>query len=182
MHFHAAALSGGRIFGLGGVPVSPKAIQMRLGLGSCVAALFLILIAIPGWVSSPSNVANIVLAPTFWPYILSALTGLSGLGLILASRSASDIVDPEDDVPSDGSSWMRLAALAVIMVVTMFALPRLGMVWTTMIVFALTAFLFRTRHPVTALVCAVVVPLALYAFFAHVAGVAIPQGNFVRLP
>ena len=33
-----------------------------------------------------------------------------------------------------------------------------------------------------ALVTSFVVPLLLYAFFAHVAGVAIPQGNFVRLP
>jgi len=56
------------------------------------------------------------------------------------------------------------------------------MVWTAMIVFLLTAFLFRTRHPITALICAVVIPLALYLFFAKVAGVAIPQGIFVRLP
>lgn len=155
---------------------------MRLGIGACVVALFLIFVGIPAWVSSPSNVANIVLSPTFWPYILAALTGFSGLGLILASRAASPLPFEDDDAISDGKSWYRLAVLAVIMVVTMFALPRVGMVWTTMVVFAVTAFLFRTRHPITALVCAVVVPLALYAFFAHVAGVAIPQGNFVRLP
>jgi len=31
-------------------------------------------------------------------------------------------------------------------------------------------------------VCAVLIPLVLYVFFAHIAGVAIPQGDFVRLP
>lgn len=162
--------------------MSPRMIQFRLGIGACFVALVLVLLGIPRWVSSPSNVSNIVLAPTFWPYILAVLTGLSGLGLILASRAASPNVDDDEDAVSDGQHWFRLAVLAVVMLLTMFALPRLGMVWTTMIVFAVTAFLFRTRHPIVALVCAVIIPLALYAFFAHVAGVAIPQGNFVRLP
>lgn len=162
--------------------MSPRIIQLRLGIGACLVSILLVLLGIPGWVSSPSNVSNIVLAPTFWPYILAGLTGLSGLGLIFASRAASPIVDDDEDAVSDGQHWTRLAILAGVMVLTMFALPRLGMVWTTMIVFALTAFLFRTRHPVAALICAVIIPLVLYAFFAHVAGVAIPQGNFVRLP
>lgn len=162
--------------------MSPKAIQFRLGIGACAVALFLGFIGIPNWVSSPSNVQNIVLSPTFWPYILTALTGLSGILLMIVSNRESDIAEEMFDTASSGASWVRLGALAAIMIVTMFALPRLGMVWTTMIVFALTAFLFRTRHPITAVMCAVLVPLVLYAFFAHVAGVAIPQGNFVRLP
>lgn len=162
--------------------MSPKAIQFRLGVGACITALFLALAAIPIWVSSPSNVANVFLSPLFWPYVLTALTGLTGLGLVLASRRADPQVAPDDIDPSDGKSWHRLGALAVIMVVTMFALPRLGMVWTTMVVFVVVAFLLRTRHPITALVSAIVIPLALYTFFAHVAGVAIPQGDFVRLP
>ncbi|MEM7547607.1 MAG: tripartite tricarboxylate transporter TctB family protein [Pseudomonadota bacterium] len=160
----------------------PKAIQFRLGVGACIAALFLALVAIPNWVSSPSNVANVVLSPVFWPYVLTALTGMTGLGLILASRRAGTTPASTGSEPLDGRSWYRLGALAIIMAVTMFALPRLGMVWTTMIVFAATAFLLRTRHPITALVCAIVIPLVLYAFFAHVAGVAIPQGNLLRLP
>ncbi|WP_425040980.1 tripartite tricarboxylate transporter TctB family protein [Primorskyibacter sp. S187A] len=162
--------------------MSPKSVQLRLGIGACIAAALLMLLGIPNWVSSPSNVSNIVLAPTFWPYVLTGLTGFAGLGLLLAARKESAALDPMDIVEGDAQSWVRLGALAVIMIATMFALPRLGMVWTTMIVFALTAFLFRTRHPVAALVCAVVIPLALYGFFAHVAGVAIPQGNYVRLP
>nr|WP_255670552.1 tripartite tricarboxylate transporter TctB family protein [Cognatishimia sp. F0-27] len=144
--------------------------------------MLLALVGIPGWVSSPSNVSNIVLSPTFWPYTLALMTGFVGIGLLLASRHESPDPDPTHIEGTDPKAWLRLAALAVIMMLTMFALPRLGMVWTAMIVFAVTAFLFRTRHPITALVCAVLVPLALYAFFAHVAGVAIPQGNFVRLP
>lgn len=123
-----------------------------------------------------------MLSPLFWPYVLTALTGFTGLGLLLVSRQVSTAVDPEHQHPSDEKAWLRLVALAVIMTLTMFALPRLGMVWTTMIVFGVTALLFRSRHPKVAFICAVAIPLLLYLFFAHVAGVAIPQGIFVRLP
>lgn len=139
-------------------------------------------VGIPNWVSSPSNVDNIVLSPTFWPYVLSALTGLIAIGLLLVGWRMSSGVAANEDEDTDGASWLRLVGLAIIMILTMFALPRLGMVWTAMIVFAATAFLFKTRHPLIALVCAVVIPLLLYMFFAHVAGIAIPQGNYVRLP
>lgn len=157
--------------------------QLQLGAGALGTALFLGFIGIPRWVSSPSNVSNIVLAPTFWPYVLTALTGLVAIGLLLVGWRTADYELADDkQPPAQKAAWGRLAALALIMGLTMVALPRFGMVWTAMIVFAATAFLFKTRHPVIAIICAVVIPLLLYLFFAHVAGVAIPQGNYVRLP
>lgn len=95
---------------------------------------------------------------------------------------ASANEDEENQTDSVKASLLRLAGLALIMVLTMFALPRLGMVWTAMVVFMATALLFKTRHPWVAVISAIVIPLLLYAFFAHVAGISIPQGNFVRLP
>ena len=160
-----------------------RSVQLQLGFGACIAAIFLVFVAIPEWVASPSNVRNIVLSPLFWPYSLAGLTALVGLGLIAAGLSDTGEQTPLDEPSEDAPmAWLRLLGMAVIMAGTMFLLPRLGMVWTCMLAFAASAFLVRTRHPVAALVCAVVVPLALYAFFAHVAGVAIPQGNIVRLP
>ena len=160
-----------------------RSVQLQLGFGACIAAIFLIFVAIPEWVASPSNVRNIILSPLFWPYSLAGLTALVGLGLIAAGLSDTGEQTPLDEPSEDAPmAWLRLLGMAVIMAGTMFLLPRLGMVWTCMLAFAASAFLVRTRHPVAALVCAVVVPLALYAFFAHVAGVAIPQGNIVRLP
>lgn len=165
--------------------MSQKSLHLRLGVVASLFALFLVFFAIPNFVFAPSNVGKIVLSPKFWPYVLSGLTALIGLGLVFnALTTASDVPfeDEETGHPEGSAPWMRLGALAVIMVLMMFGLPRLGMVWTAMLVFAACAFLFRTRHPIAALVCAVIVPLLLYVFFAHVAGVAIPQGNFVRLP
>ena len=162
--------------------MTSKSVQIHLGVAACLVSLFLIIIGIPKAVSSPSNVQNIVLAPTFWPYVLASLTGLTGLGLLFAGWRQSSASAFDDEAVNDDWRWLRLAGLAAIMIVTMFALPRLGMVWTSMLVFLVTALLYRTRHPRTALVCAVLIPLMLYMFFAHVAGVGIPQGNFLRLP
>lgn len=165
--------------------MSEKSLHLRLGIIVSLFALFLVFYAIPSFVFAPSNVRNIILSPVFWPYVLAGLTGIIGLGLVfnaLTSAPDTPFEDEETAHPEGSAPWMRLAALAVIMGLVMFGLPRLGMVWTAMLAFAACAFLFRTRHPIVAVICAVVVPLLLYAFFAHVAGVAIPQGNFVRLP
>ena len=157
-------------------------LNTRLGLVALLVAAFLAFVAIPNWVFSPSNVQNIILSPNFWPYILSGILALTGFLLLLlpAPLPPSEVLEARE--PASTQAWLRLAGLAVIMILTMVALPRLGMVWTCMLVFVATAFMFRTRYPKAAIVCAVVIPLVLYAFFAHIAGVAIPQGDFVRLP
>lgn len=164
--------------------MSQKSLHLRLGIVVVLCALFLVFYAIPSFVFAPSNVGNIVLSPLFWPFVLAGLAGLVGVGLLASGFSSDDT--PFEDAetgPSDGSAgWLRLLGLAAIMLIVMVALPRLGMVWTSMLAFVACAFLFRTRHPMIAVICAIVVPLLLYAFFAHVAGVAIPQGHFVRLP
>jgi len=160
-----------------------RSMQMKLGIGAMATAAFLLLIAIPFWVSSPSNVPNIVLSPLFWPNILAVLTGFTGAGLLFMSLRQPRAKQPvHSDVDDKLAAFSRLGVLAVIMGVTLYAMPRLGLVWTAMLVFASVAFLIRTNHPKTALICAVALPLFLYLFFAHVAGVAIPQGHYVRLP
>lgn len=160
-----------------------RSLQLHLGILACLVALFLTLIAIPQWVSSPSNVQFIILSPLFWPYTLAGLTGLTGILLLVNWKRAPENGELANEMSEDSrAAVIRLFAMALIMIVSMYLLPRLGMVWTCMLVFLSTAFLVRTRHPIAAVVCAVIVPLTLYAFFAHVAGVGIPQGDFVRLP
>jgi putative tricarboxylic transport membrane protein len=154
--------------------------QTAIGIATVLAALFLVFFAIPNWVSSPSNVPNIILSPLFWPYSLAGFTALVGIGLILTGLRSVDAPVAAD--PEVAGGYRRLAIMAAIMVIYMFGLPRLGMVWTSMLAFAATAFLVKTHHPKTAIASAIMVPLLLYVFFAHVAFVAIPQGVIVRLP
>ena len=163
--------------------------QAVLGSLGIVFALVLALFVIPTTVSTPSNVPKIVLSPLFWPGVLAALIGIVGLGLVVMSRrlplAASDEVEGQDEEAHAGGV-LRLVGLAALMLAALLALPVFGMVWTSIALFVATAFLVRTRNPVIALASAVLMPLLLYAFFAHVAGVAIPQGSwaaqYVRLP
>jgi len=162
-----------------------RTINRHLGIGAIAVALLLAGYAIPAWVYSPSNVRNIVLSPLFWPYILTGITALVGLALLAASFRTEPAAPENSEMSAVGdrrSALLRIGLLAVVMVGATFAMPWLGMVWTMMLVFAAVALLVRTAHPVTALIAAVVLPLVLYTFFLHVAGVAIPQGEFVRLP
>lgn len=159
-----------------------KGLNRWLGVFTLFFSAFFAFYAIPNWVYSPSNIRNIVLSPTFWPYILSGISALAGIALLITKQP------PETDQDTAGSAnaglrpYLRLIIMALIMGITMYLLPRLGMVWTTMLTFVGTAFFFGTRYRIAAIVCAILTPLILYAFFAHIAGVAIPQGNFVRLP
>jgi len=152
--------------------------HLHIGIAAIAFAAFLALIGIRFGVSSPSNVSNIFLAPTFWPYVVAGLIGIAGLGLVLSSRQLASVV-PESAPPG---GWMRLLVMAGLMVAYVLLTPLIGLVWTSMLAFAALAFLVRTEHPVSALLAAILVPLVLYAFFAHVAGMAVPQGEFVRLP
>ena len=156
-------------------------IEGQVGIASIAIGVFLLVVAIPYGVSSPSNVSKLVLSPLFWPQILGGVLIFVGVLLLAAAPRARA---PENETPIFGieGGVLRLAMMAALMVAYFLLIPILGMVWSSMLAFAATAFLVKTRHPVAAGVAAILAPLALYAFFAHVAAVAIPQGEFVRLP
>jgi hypothetical protein len=159
----------------------PGKSELRVGVAAIAAAAFLLLVAIPYGVTKPGNVRNIVLSPTFWPQILAGLLALGGIGLLISARRAEP---REEDIPilEIGGGLPRLAGMAILMLGYFLLIPVLGMVWASMLAFGTVAMLVQTRHPITAAISAVLVPLVLYAFFAHVAGVSVPQGDLVRLP
>ncbi|MES0883955.1 tripartite tricarboxylate transporter TctB family protein [Roseibium sp. SCP14] len=161
--------------------MSERSIQLRLGVAAIAAAVFLYFYAIPAWVASPGQVPVAVMSPLFWPNVLAGMTGIIGLALVAKSRN-STAEALKQDAENRRPALLRLAAMAIVMVAVMYLIPRLGMVWTCMIAFAISAFIMNTRHRGAALISAVIIPLVLYFFFAHIAGVAVPQGNFVWLP
>ena len=87
-----------------------------------------------------------------------------------------------DDLSVSRPEGLRLLALGAILLGIYFALPIVGMVWVSMIAFALLVLLSGGKHLAWGMIAAVVLPLLLYFFFTKVAGVAIPQGQIVRLP
>lgn len=157
-----------------------------LGLGFVAFGLFVLLAAIPYAVTSPSNVPKLVLAPTFWPTIVAWM--IIGLGALLTllrlvGATSSEATDADDDAgPGDAAAWLRLAGAVGVMIALVYVTPVLGMVWTAMLAFVGLSVLARSSRPVMSAVVAILLPLALYGFFAHIAGVAVPQGEFVQLP
>ncbi|KIC08854.1 hypothetical protein RA19_18535 [Leisingera sp. ANG-M1] len=154
--------------------------QSVMGIFAAGLGGILSFIAIPRWVATPANVPNIVLSPLFWPYTLAGLCVLAGLGLIWVGLHSNERFN-EDEGEVSGA-FARVFFFSLIAIAYVWALPVLGMVWASVLAFAATAFLLKSDYPKLALVCAVLFPVVLYGFFAHVAGVAIPQGEFVRLP
>lgn len=154
---------------------------VQVGIAAIAMAAFLLLVGIPYGVAKPSNIRNIVLSPTFWPQILAGLLALAGIGLLISARSC-ERREFESSILEVGGGPSRLAGMAILMGTYFWLIPLLGMVWASMLAFGGVAVLVRTRHPFAAAVSAVVFPLLLYAFFAHVAGVSVPQGELVRLP
>lgn len=155
--------------------------EFQVGIAAIAAAVFLLLAGIPYGVSTPSNVRNIVLSPTFWPQILAVLLALAGIGLLISARR-TEPRENESLLMGVRGGLSRLAGMAMLMFAYFWLITLLGMVWASMLAFGGVAALVHTRHPVAAGVSAVIIPLVLYAFFAHVAGVSVPQGDMVRLP
>jgi putative tricarboxylic transport membrane protein len=150
-----------------------------IGIGVVVLGLVLALLAVPEGVVTPKHVRIAVLSPAFWPNILAWL--LVALGTLLAVPAARPAAQVPAPVPARGG-LARLALLTAGVVVFCLFATTLGLAWACMLLFAGTALLTGTEHRAAAVAVTLLLPLALYAFFAHVAAVPIPQGHFVTLP
>ncbi|HRY27301.1 MAG: tripartite tricarboxylate transporter TctB family protein [Geminicoccaceae bacterium] len=155
-----------------------------IGVGVVALGSALALVAVPEGVVSPRNVRIAVLSPAFWPNILAWVVAL--MGLVLALQSLRPAKTPDEPHEAAGAmprhGLLRLLALGVGSIAFCAFATKLGLVWASMIAFAVVLLLTGTSYRIAAVVVAILLPLALYAFFAHVAAVPIPQGIFVRLP
>ena len=165
--------------------------DLALGVGLTAFALVLLLVLIPHGISRPGTIRVAVLSPTFWPNIIGWGILIGGLALVLQNLAkrgapAAESTDAErlEPEPEAGSAqpWLRLGALAVMMAAYFVLLDRLGMVIASTLAFLTVAAIVRARRRLAVALTAVLLPLAVYAFFNHVAGVPIPQGRLLRLP
>lgn len=163
------------------------------GLVTLFLSLLLLFVAIPFGITSPSNITKIVLSPVFWPQVLSVLLGITGIALMVCANDTHDVNNNInsniDDNEHDedlrvlaAGGFKRLFLMGILMGAYVAVIPKLGLVWTSMLAFVALSVLINSSHPRTAMIAAVVIPLVLYLFFAHVAGMSIPQGEFLRLP
>lgn len=155
-----------------------------IGVGVVILGSVLALVAVPEGVVSPRNVRIAVLSPAFWPNILAWVVALMGLILAVQSLRRPTAGEEPEEAPAamPRHGLLRLLALGVGSIAFCAFATKLGLVWASMVAFAVVLLLTGTSYRIAAVAVAILLPLALYAFFAHVAAVPIPQGMFVRLP
>ena len=157
-------------------------IRERLtGVGVALLGLVIFFVLIPWGIDQPGNVEHAALAPDFWPQIIAVL--MMALGALQALRPAPD--DDDEDSREDSGSWRHRAPGLVVALGALFGfyvlIPSLGMVVPGVgVIFALMVFGGERRWGLAATVAAGV-PILLYAFFVHVAGIPIPLGVFETL-
>ena len=157
-----------------------RRIDVGVGLIAAALGLLLLFVVIPYGVVTPRRVRLIVLSPLFWPTILGG--ALLACGLLLAIKTYLRPIDAAPFEPFDHGAVVRLGAFTALILLYYLGIPYLGMVLASIAAFAATIFITRSRFRYLGLLCALLLPLALYAFFYHVAGVPVPQGVLVRLP
>lgn len=152
-----------------------------------IFSLLLIFYFIPNYIDSPAFVRKVVLSPVFWPTIIGWLMLIIGVGILISQylnrnpEVLTKIKASYDDKPS--KSYGKLLVFVIFMIAYYLLIPVIGMVWSSCIAFIIfSIFISGTEHRKTAIIVGLILPLALYVFFYHVAGVNIPQSDLMRLP
>jgi putative tricarboxylic transport membrane protein len=157
--------------------------EILVGLMVSAMAALILWWLIPTYVAIPRRVPIKALSPAFWPTVIGWVMLICGAALTV--RAAFAPPPPHaiaDDLRVPPREAVRLFALVALLIAAFFGLRIIGMVWTCMIVFVALIWLTGSKHRVLGVIVAVMLPLVLYFFFTKVAGVAIPQGQIVRLP
>jgi putative tricarboxylic transport membrane protein len=157
--------------------------ELFIGLGVIALAALTLWWLIPAYIVTPRRTPLLALSPAFWPSIIGWVMLACGAALTLrAVLTPPPPVEMADNLRPTRAEALRLLAVAVILTASYLALPVVGMVWTCMIAYVALVLLTGGRQLGWGVIVAILLPLILYAFFAKIAGVAIPQGQIVRLP
>jgi len=81
-----------------------------------------------------------------------------------------------------GAGALRLLLTALAMLAFLVAVETSGLIIGSMALFIVVAAVITQKISTRMVLIAIILPIALYGFFAHVASVAIPQGEWVQLP
>lgn len=127
------------------------------------------------------------MSPSFWPTIIAWMMLAIGVGVLVSRYMERKHIEEESEETSEeaisASQYFRLLLIFALFFGYYLLMPVLGMIWSSSLAFVIFAiFLSRTEYRKTAILVGLLLPVMLYAFFYHVAGVNIPQSDFMRLP
>ncbi len=153
-----------------------------LGLGIIVFSGILFLFLVPTWVITPQNVQILVLSPDFWPYIVAGLLAIGGVLLLLQYAIVHGKRGHDEERDEVAGGWRRIGLVGLLMAVYYMILPYLGMVIGSVVAYMAFMAIIGLPRKLPSIIVAIVLPLLLYGFFNHMAGVPIPQADFLQLP
>lgn len=141
--------------------------------------LFVVFILIPIGVDEPSNVEFAVLAPSYWPRIISLALAALGLGMLVRTwislrNGAVQVTDEENEL--SGMVFWRVGLVIAGTFILYAVLEILGFVLAGAIALALLMLLAGERRPLYVGLISIGVPMLLYLFFTKAASIPLPAG------
>ncbi len=170
------------------------------GIGFMVLAAIIIWIAIPYGVQEPKKVKFAALSPSYYPrlvaYCLFAFGALLTASRLLKkdqnSKDQNDAAQNKPDLPgsidekpdnadSSTASMVKLAGVAIVLLLYCVALPFFGFMASSACVLLVFLVLAGERNALWLIILPIVLPVSLHYFFTNVANIPIPVGLFETL-
>ena len=153
-----------------------------LGAAVIGIAALLAFVVIPVGIIMPGNLETRSLAPDFWPLIVIGMAATSGAALAVGAwRRNDEAFDAPAPDPDRRQALLRVGAAFAALFACYALLEVIGMILPTIVLCAFMMLLGGERRWKVILPTSVLLPLALYGFFAGFAGVPLPAGVFEGL-
>lgn len=147
------------------------------GLLFVILGAALVFLLIPLGVEEPKRIDIAVLAPSYYPKLISIAMILIGASIALKAlreTTAQDMPAAEADAP--GAARAKLLIAVAILFATVVILPHAGFVLASTLALILLMILAGERRPMTIGLVAGLLPFGLYLFFTKLANIPIPGG------
>jgi putative tricarboxylic transport membrane protein len=148
-------------------------------------------VVIPLGVTVPSSIKVLALSPDFWPRVIMVLLAGAGAMILFQGLAAGKLLIAPPPVKLEGDNEVahypfktqiiRVTAAFAGLFIFYALSPIIGMVVGCMVLVTLATRILGVTSWVKSLCLAVILPVALYFFFAKVAHVPIPLGLFEEL-
>lgn len=148
---------------------------------------------IPSGVVVPKSVSIVALSPDFWPKVISVGVTISAIFLIAESllmRLPHPIEEEDEDGYEENEAQYQLdtlpATLRMIILIAAlflfyFCLTTFGIVVSSIFLMPAMMLFFGERKWRLILPLSLAIPVGLYLFFLHIAGIPMPLGLFENL-
>ena len=171
--------------------------DLYVGIGVTALAAVSGLVIIPAGIVIPAGRKLRALSPDFWPTIIVGILAAAGISILLqgliriarnpekkpllrAKSMTCEVEHAPDELPW-GKAHLRVLIVLLVLFLIYFSISCLGLVGATIPAICFLCRYGGEKRWKVIIPLSVLLPLALYMFFVHVANVPIPNGLFQSL-